>query len=69
MPHLWGATRFGDNIEDEWLIVHILIQLSKQFSSEDVWISVSDSDGQFLLIEAALVLPSWITPDNRYSAA
>ena len=27
-------------------------------------ISVYDSDGEFLLIEAAEVLPSWVTPTN-----
>lgn len=26
--------------------------------------SVSDSDGEFLLVEAAEVLPSWVTPSN-----
>ena len=26
--------------------------------------SVSDSDGEFLLVEAAEVLPSWVTPFN-----
>jgi hypothetical protein len=43
--------------------VRILLEVSKQFA--DAWISVYDSDGQFLLIEAALVIPSWITPENR----
>lgn len=63
-PHLEGTTRFGDNIEDEWFIVYILLQISKEFASEDLWISATDSDGQFLLIEAALVIPSWVTPEN-----
>lgn len=26
-PCLWGAVRFGDNIEDEWVIVSLLLQL------------------------------------------
>eukprot|EP00955_Chlamydomonas_euryale_P038632 351140-Chlamydomonas_euryale.AAC.52 len=25
---LWGVTRFGDNIEDEWVVVSLLMQLS-----------------------------------------
>lgn len=29
--HFFGSTRFGDNIEDEWFIVHILQSLSKRF--------------------------------------
>lgn len=28
--HLFGITRFGDNIEDEWLIVYLLFELSKK---------------------------------------
>ena len=27
LPCLWGAVRFGDNIEDEWVIVSLLLQL------------------------------------------
>ena len=26
--HLWGLARFGDNIEDEWLIVWLLHQIT-----------------------------------------
>lgn len=29
-PYLHGQTRFGDNIEDEWLIVSLLMALSEQ---------------------------------------
>ena len=41
-------------------------ELSKQF--EKAWIRLADSDGEFLLIEAARALPTWINPeiaDNR----
>ena len=63
---LKGQTNYGDSIEDEWLIVFVLRELSKQFCS--AWIQVVDSDGQFLLIEAANSLPLWLNPevaDNR----
>jgi hypothetical protein len=30
-PHLYGKTCYGDNIEDEWLIVYLLFNLTKQF--------------------------------------
>lgn len=53
-------------MEDEWVIVYILRELSKKF--DDIWIKVSDSDGEFLLIEAAGALPAWLEPevaDNR----
>jgi hypothetical protein len=29
--HLVGQTRFGDNIDDEWFIVFLLLELSKKF--------------------------------------
>ena len=34
--HFFGSTRFGDNIEDEWFVVHILQRLSEKF--EDLYI-------------------------------
>jgi hypothetical protein len=65
---LSGQTNFGDSIADEWLIVYILRELSKH--SPELWIRVFDNDGEFLLIEAANVLPKWLKPDiseNRVS--
>ena len=64
--HLRGLTNYGDSVEDEWLIVYILKELSKQFP--DLWIKTVDTDGEFLLIEAANALPRWLNPeiaDNR----
>ena len=58
---LHGRTNFGDSIDDEWIIVFLLRELSKQFPS--VWIRVSDTDGEFLLIEAANALPVWLNPE------
>lgn len=60
--HLHSNTCFGDNIEDEWFIVHLLLEISKQF--KDVIIQVMDNDGDFLLIEAADFLESWVNPGN-----
>ncbi|KAK3689991.1 SGT1 protein-domain-containing protein [Podospora appendiculata] len=59
--YLHGTTDYGDNVEDEWLIVYLLRELSRSFP--DLWIRVFDSDGEFLLIEAAKVLPSWLSPE------
>ncbi len=64
--HLHGITNYGDSVEDEWLIVYLLCELSRQFP--DLWIRVFDTDGEFLLIEAANTLPNWLNPeiaDNR----
>ncbi|EER44236.1 regulatory factor Sgt1 [Histoplasma capsulatum H143] len=58
---LRGRTEYGDSIEDEWVIVYILRELTRQF--DDLWVKVSDSDGEFLLVEAAPTLPSWLEPD------
>ena len=58
---LRGRTNYGDSVEDEWLIVYILRELSKQFPK--TWIRITDTDGQFLLIEAANALPRWLNPE------
>ena len=58
---LRGKTNFGDSIDDEWLVVYILRQIS--ISHPDVWIRAVDTDGQFLLIEAANALPHWLEPE------
>ena len=60
-PHLKGRTNFGDSVADEWLVVYLLLELSKQ--QPDAWIRVYDTDGEFLLIEAANALPKWLNPD------
>lgn len=54
-------------MEDEWLIVYLLRELTKQFP--DLWVRVSDSDGEFLLVEAANVLPKWLSPENDANRA
>ena len=46
--------------------MYLLRELTRKF--EDVWVKISDSDGEFLLIEAAGALPSWLeaeVADNR----
>ncbi|EME39812.1 hypothetical protein DOTSEDRAFT_178640 [Dothistroma septosporum NZE10] len=60
-PHLRGRADFGDSVADEWLIVYLLREISQQFP--DAWIRVYDTDGEFLLIEAANSLPQWVNPE------
>lgn len=65
---LSGRTNFGDSIEDEWVVVYLIRELTKKH--KDVWAKVVDDDGQFLLVEAAGALPAWLEPevaDNRVS--
>ncbi|KAF7320025.1 SGT1-domain-containing protein [Mycena kentingensis (nom. inval.)] len=59
--HLEGTMRVGDCVDDEWCTVWLLKQISAKW---DLAISVFDSDGEFLLIEAADELPDWVTPSN-----
>ncbi|KAI9807985.1 MAG: hypothetical protein M1825_005292 [Sarcosagium campestre] len=61
ISHLSGKTNYGDSVEDEWLIVYLLRQLTRQFA--DLWVQVTDADGEFLLVEAANALPSWLNPE------
>ncbi|KAH7401353.1 SGT1 protein-domain-containing protein [Pyrenochaeta sp. MPI-SDFR-AT-0127] len=58
---LKGNTNYGDSVADEWLIMYFLRELSKEF--KDAWIRIYDSDGEFLLIEAANALPKWLNPE------
>lgn len=58
---LHGRTNYGDSVEDEWLVVYILRELSRV--DPDIWVRVIDTDGQFLLIEAAATLPKWLNPE------
>ncbi|XP_071985729.1 protein ecdysoneless homolog isoform X3 [Engystomops pustulosus] len=60
--HIGGITRFGDNIEDEWFIVYLIQQITKDFPA--LAARVEDNDGEFLLIEAADFLPKWLKPEN-----
>nr|XP_003473649.1 protein ecdysoneless homolog [Cavia porcellus] len=60
--HIYGMTKFGDNIEDEWFIVYLIKQITKEFP--ELVARIEDNDGEFLLIEAADFLPKWLDPDN-----
>ncbi|CAZ81644.1 unnamed protein product [Tuber melanosporum] len=64
--YLHGRTEYGDSVDDEWLIVWILRELTRNIPN--LWFRVYDTDGEFLLIEAASTLPRWLNPevaDNR----
>uniref|UniRef100_I3IWE8 Ecdysoneless homolog (Drosophila) n=1 Tax=Oreochromis niloticus TaxID=8128 RepID=I3IWE8_ORENI len=60
--HIGGSTQFGDNVEDEWFIVYLLLQITEAFP--ELAARVEDNDGEFLLIEAADYLPKWLNPDT-----
>lgn len=62
LTYLHGTSYYGDSVEDEWLIVYLLRELTKSFPN--LWLRIFDSDGEFLLVEAANVLPSWLSPET-----
>lgn len=82
---LEGRMRVGDCVDDEWLVVWLLREMSRNWDlvvrCVDAYcdgflcvcgvltetrstFSVFDTDGEFLLIEAADSLPSWVAPTN-----
>ncbi|XP_064285398.1 uncharacterized protein LOC135305592 [Passer domesticus] len=60
--HLGGTTAFGDNVEDEWFIVYLLREITREFPG--LAASIDDNDGEFLLKEAVDFLPKWLNPEN-----
>uniref|UniRef100_A0A8D9AJ19 Protein ecdysoneless homolog n=1 Tax=Cacopsylla melanoneura TaxID=428564 RepID=A0A8D9AJ19_9HEMI len=61
-PYLYTSLCFGENVEDEWFTLYILFQLTEEIPG--IVIRVWDSDGEFLLIEAADHLDSWCNPES-----
>lgn len=53
-----GSYKFDYNVDEEWLVVYCLFELSK--AKSDLVIRVHDDDGEILLIEAANHLPRWL---------
>lgn len=42
--HVGGCVRYGDNVEDEWVVIALLFALSREFS--DAILALGDNDGQ-----------------------
>jgi len=77
---LEGRMRVGDSADDEWCTVWLLREISSKWDLAIRWVfyfclifpplltawsdRVYDTDGEFLLIEAADELPSWVKPSN-----
>lgn len=59
---LEGKVNCTDCVDDEWFVVWLLKQISIEWPT--AVISIEDADGEFMLIEAAEVLPKWVTPSN-----
>ena len=62
MPHIYVRLRFDEDISDEWFVVFLIFKLTQIF--DGLIAKVIDSDGEFLLIEAANALPPWANPET-----
>jgi len=60
--HLAGSLDYGENVLDEWFVVSLLFHITKHV---DLVGRVTDGDGEFLLIEAASVLPTWASDPSK----
>eukprot|EP01062_Namystynia_karyoxenos_P061662 TRINITY_DN5405_c0_g1_i1.p1 TRINITY_DN5405_c0_g1~~TRINITY_DN5405_c0_g1_i1.p1 ORF type:complete len:805 (+),score=170.40 TRINITY_DN5405_c0_g1_i1:81-2417(+) len=68
---LRGCCSFGDSCEDEWVATGLLLRASASPAGRGLAFRITDGDGQFMLIEAAEVLPGWMEPEgmeNRFWA-
>ncbi|KAI9914704.1 hypothetical protein PsorP6_007083 [Peronosclerospora sorghi] len=59
---LSGRTHLGDALQDEWVLAKLVFDLTKHFAP--VIGRIADSDGEFLLIQSAHVLPEWVAPET-----
>ena len=59
---LAGSLEYAENVLDEWFVVSLLFHITKHV---DLVGRVTDSDGEFLLIEAASVLPPWAADPSK----
>ncbi|KAL7299746.1 hypothetical protein TKK_0007496 [Trichogramma kaykai] len=62
LPHIHVLLRFDEDIGDEWFVVFLIQKLTKKY--EGLIARMVDSDGEFLMIEAADELPVWATPET-----
>jgi hypothetical protein len=61
-PRLSGSTDFGDCVLDEWMVVWLLVELTRRFPQ--LTARARDEDGEFILIHLADALPSWLEPET-----
>lgn len=63
----FGSLSVHNNIEEEWLLIYVLYNLSKM--NDHLVVSVQDDDGEILLIVAADHLPDWLDTKNSLNRA
>lgn len=65
--YLHSISHYGGCVDDEWLMIHIMYQLTLRFPG--LIVRITDTDGDVLLIEAAEELPDWMEPENTRNRA
>ena len=61
---LKGETKFQDAMDDEWMVVHVLTRAaSERLYPNSCSMRIFDDDGEFLLVEASHLLPTWVEPN------
>lgn len=63
IPHLRACCRYGESVDDEWVVVSAILKISTSHSvlAFRCW---DMDDGNTLLIEAANYLPQWVDSIN-----
>lgn len=67
VEYVHGHMCYGDNVDDEWLVVAVLRELTLRWRG--LVCHVADADGDLVLIEAALHIPPWLKPSNSQVCA
>jgi succinate dehydrogenase flavin-adding protein (antitoxin of CptAB toxin-antitoxin module) len=61
---LKGETKFQDAMDDEWMVVHVLTRAASEcLYPNSCSMRIFDDDGEFLLVEASHLLPTWVEPN------
>ena len=59
---LEAAVHYGDNVIDIWAAYRSIAELTSKFDCAATF--MDSADGQIALIEAAEVIPTWLSPEN-----
>ena len=75
LPKFYFQKMQLEDLQEEWFLVYLFINLTSKFdigvryacvflTCVAINFRITDSDGEFLLIEAAKYIPKWINPEN-----
>ncbi|KAJ3424396.1 sgt1 protein hsgt1 suppressor of gcr2 [Anaeramoeba flamelloides] len=61
-PYFTLSCNTSECVDDEWYVISLMFPLTSQH--QDLCVSISDEDGEILLIEAANILPKWVNVET-----